>query len=549
MAFTPRGITDDYYNYLRSENGQAWHQQWLQRHGPLKGPHVTDPRSEENRKAFFYFWWNDFTLPDMKEAMIAEGITLDYKEYFSSVLPSKSLLTRVSDRCYASRLHKWGLPSNLQSRRAFRHDYEAHLDMINTIRPQSFPETTEHILRIHEDYFPLSFSQNCEVSNSLQSDDPPFNKHQTNHQMPYINPITFRQGYDTDAFHGFGTQFNSAKCRDPWEEHKIKVPVQYLYDDTNQNMNENVPIEDEIHHQISQGHGNSASVYHRNGFGTDSEQHTLNGQTRGHIPNAAINQNLPNSGIHSGLARHTSRRGMHGFTNQPQVCSYQPRRINIPSPESDRKTAFGSSAECDLFGNGAEYGFDSSAYDLDFNNASTQSGHHQRQQSVITQDAFLDSSQSMSLKDFLQPANLGPMATLANLQHDDVSTNSNPIFPLLKVIRDSQSTESIQQPNQSLPLQAIVQASVNSELLMQDWHEALISLPPYANSSLSKSQQNFQQHVELTDTNKAIDQIDVASKSAATPVHIWMGEDDVNAGLIAGTEVNRKNVAGSGHFL
>jgi len=93
MAVTPRGITDDYYNYLRSENGQAWHQQWLQRNGPLKRPHVTDLRSEENRKAFFYFWWNDFTLADMKEVMIAEGIRPDYKEYFSSVLPSKFLLT------------------------------------------------------------------------------------------------------------------------------------------------------------------------------------------------------------------------------------------------------------------------------------------------------------------------------------------------------------------------------------------------------------------------------------------------------------------------
>jgi len=54
---------------------------------------VTDLRSEENRKAFFYFWWNDFTLADMKEVMIAEGIRPDYKEYFSSVLPSKFLLT------------------------------------------------------------------------------------------------------------------------------------------------------------------------------------------------------------------------------------------------------------------------------------------------------------------------------------------------------------------------------------------------------------------------------------------------------------------------
>ena len=421
--------------------------------------------------------------------------------------------------------------------------------MINIFRPQTFPQTTEHILRIHEDYFPISFSQNCEVSNGLQSDDHSFNKHQANHQMPqYTNPITFRQGYDADASRGFGIQFNFPKCCDPWEEHKIKVPAQYLYDDANQNVNKNVLIEHEIHHRISQGHGNSASGYHQNGFGTDSEQHPLNSQTREHVPNAAANQHLPNSGIKSGLARHICRRRMHGFADQPQVCSYQSRDINIPSQESERKTAF-VSAKYSIFGNEAEQGFGSSTYDLDFNSAFAQPGLHRRQQSAITQDAFHDSSLSTSLKDFPQSADLRPKATLASLQHDDIPIDSNPIFLPLKVIQDPQSTEFIQQINQSLPLQAIAPVSANLELLMQDWHEALISLPPHANSSLSKSRQKFQQHVELADTHKAIDKIDVASKSAATPVHIWMNEGDVNPGIIAGTEVDRKHVTGSGRFL
>jgi hypothetical protein len=80
MAIITRATTDDYYNYLSSENGQEWHRQWLQRYGPLKGPHISDPRSEENRMTFFHFWWNDFTLADMKQAITAEGIQLDYKE-------------------------------------------------------------------------------------------------------------------------------------------------------------------------------------------------------------------------------------------------------------------------------------------------------------------------------------------------------------------------------------------------------------------------------------------------------------------------------------
>jgi hypothetical protein len=372
------------------------------------------------------------------------------------------------------------LPSNLESRKVFRRDYEAHLDSINVTSPQSLPEITENRLRIYEGSFPTSLSQNFEVSNSIQLDNNAFYKYQANHQIPRdVGPIAFRQGHGAGIFHGFGSQVDSSKCRDPSLEHRIIVPAQYLYHDSNQNPSKKLPIEHEIARRKSQGNGSPANGCHWNRVGIDSEQHALNSQTRGHISNAAARHRLSNSGILSGLGSRVSGNGKDGFAHQLQVDSYQPRNINDPSQELDRKMAVSSFAEYGVFGNRAEQGFDSLAYDLDFNNVSTRSGLDQSHQSAVTQELFLNFSQSMSQKNFLRSANQRHNATSVGYQHDDMPSDSNTIFPPLSVVRDRQSTEAnIDQLGQNLPLQAIVLTPANSELLLQDWHDAFVTLLP-----------------------------------------------------------------------
>jgi hypothetical protein len=55
----------------------------------LEGAKISDRKSEERKMTFFHFWWNDLTLPGIKEAMVAEGIELGYQEYFSKFAHSK----------------------------------------------------------------------------------------------------------------------------------------------------------------------------------------------------------------------------------------------------------------------------------------------------------------------------------------------------------------------------------------------------------------------------------------------------------------------------